>query len=133
MKTVIAFFAAVMMTFTTLSANTHPAAEGPLPNAQAEQPAVFMGDNDMIQPWLIGEVTYPTLALENSREGRVVIKFTVDENGRPKDFVAMQGIGLGCEEAVIQAIQRMPRWTPARVGGEKVAVSMTVSVDFSMR
>lgn len=133
MKTAFTFIIALTISFTTLNANTTPTDVEPVPNALAEQPAMFLGDNSLIQPWLTGEVVYPAIAMENGREGRVVVEFVIDENGRPINFTTKQGIGLGCEEAVIAAITQMPNWTPARISGQYTPVTMAVAVDFSMQ
>lgn len=51
------------------------------------------------------KISYPKKALENGIEGRVSIQFFINENGKTSDFKVIEGIGYGCDEAVIKAIQ----------------------------
>lgn len=51
------------------------------------------------------KITYPNKAIENGIEGRVSVQFFINENGKTSDFKVIEGIGYGCDEAVISAIQ----------------------------
>jgi len=50
-------------------------------------------------------INYPEQAIQNGIEGTVSIQFNIDEEGNTSDFTTIEGIGYGCEEAVIQAIK----------------------------
>ena len=50
-------------------------------------------------------IEYPEKAIQNNIEGTVSIQFLIDENGNTSSFTIVAGIGYGCEEAVIEAIQ----------------------------
>lgn len=60
------------------------------------------GGNRALQKRII----YPEEAIENDIEGIVSIQFTIDEEGNTTNFSTIQGIGYGCEEAVIKAIKQ---------------------------
>ena len=63
---------------------------------------------------------YPKEARDNKIEGKVIVQFIINEDGTPSDFVVIQGIGYGCDEAAIEAFKKMPKWKPAKVNGQPV-------------
>lgn len=80
-----------------------------------------------IQSW----VTYPAEALKNSIQGRVFVSFVVGDDGTVRDAKIVKGIGGGCDEAVLAAVQQLPHFIPGTQAGRPVAVSFIVPVTFS--
>ncbi len=52
-------------------------------------------------------VRYPASAKEAGIEGRVIVQFIVDEQGRVVDPVVVRGIGAGCDEEAVRAISQV--------------------------
>jgi protein TonB len=52
-------------------------------------------------------------------EGRVVIEFEVGTDGVARDFVVIESLPAGCDDAAIEAIKRM-EFTAATQGGKSV-------------
>jgi len=50
-------------------------------------------------------IIYPEEAIQNNIEGTVTVLFTIDEEGNTSNFTVLEGIGHGCDEAVIDAIR----------------------------
>ncbi|MBN8578524.1 MAG: energy transducer TonB [Cytophagales bacterium] len=46
--------------------------------------------------------------------------YTNNEDGTPGDFNVIQGIGYGCDEAVVEAFKKIPKWKPATIKGKPV-------------
>lgn len=93
----------------------------------------FQDETYSLAEFIKENLSYPTLAAEYSREGVVVVEFTVDKNGaisRPK---IIQGIGLGCDKAVLTLIKKMPNWSPARQGDLLVASKVRIPLAFKLR
>lgn len=65
---------------------------------------------------------YPEEARRNKVEGKVIVKFIINEDGTCSNFEVVQGIGSGCDEAAVEAFKRMPKWKPALVNGKPVKV-----------
>lgn len=53
---------------------------------------------------------YPSEAIENNIEGRVIISFFVDENGQLSDFQVKKSLGYGCDEEAIRLLKNGPPW-----------------------
>lgn len=48
---------------------------------------------------------YPKSAKDAKKDGTVVLQLTIDENGIPRDIVALTNLGFGLEEAAIEALK----------------------------
>jgi len=75
---------------------------------------------------------YPKAAMKDNIEGRVIVKFLVNENGSISDCRVVRGIGSGCDEEALRLIKNMPHWNPGKQDGEHVKVWFTVPVVFSL-
>lgn len=76
-------------------------------------------------------IEYPTLAARNGVEGKVFVKFVVDENGNVSNPEILKDIGSGCGEAVIKGIKHV-KFTPGEQNGRKVKVYYTLPVTFKL-
>ncbi|GAB3734350.1 hypothetical protein GCM10027594_15890 [Hymenobacter agri] len=77
-------------------------------------------------------VRYPVEALKQHITGRVFVSFTVAEDGQVRDARVVKGIGGGCDEAVLTAVQQLPQFIPGRQAGRPVPVLFTVPVTFQI-
>ncbi len=76
-------------------------------------------------------IEYPPLAIRNRVEGKVFVKFIVDENGNVSNPEILKDIGSGCGEAVLKGIKDV-KFTPGEQGGKKVKVYYTMPVNFKL-
>jgi len=91
------------------------------------------------QPELIGgdaaireHLVYPTRAIRAGIEGSVVIFAYVDRTGEVKHVELVKGIGGGCDEAALEAVQQV-RFIPGRQRGKPVKVRVAVTVRFRLK
>lgn len=70
---------------------------------------------------------HPTGPLQ---EGRVFASFTVKPDGSVSDTKIVKGLAPAYDEAVLAAIQKLPRFVPGMQSGKAVAVSFTVPITF---
>jgi len=64
-------------------------------------------------------------------QGTVRLYIVVGEDGTPRDFRVLSGLGTGLDEKAIEAV-KMWRWEPGRKEGKPVAVAATVEVNFRL-
>jgi periplasmic protein TonB len=100
------------------------------------EPEIFLVVEEM--PELIGgyaalirALRYPEIALKAGIEGRVFLRFIVDENGDVLDPVVTRGIGGGCDEEAVRVVSSM-KWKPGRQRGRAVPVHYSLSVHFQL-
>ena len=97
-----------------------------------EMPLFPTGNNDDILSFLQSKIQYPAEAKRDKVQGSVFVAFTVEADGQVTDASIKKGIGAGCDEAALKAVQQLPRFTPGKQDGQPVAVSFVVAVQFKM-
>ncbi len=79
-----------------------------------------------------GQIVYPEKAIKNNIQGEVKIGFIVDKNGIPGNFEVLRGIGYGCEEQVINAVKRSPKWRPAIFMENATSMPSSITINFKL-
>lgn len=77
-------------------------------------------------------IDYPRQAILGGVEGRVFVKFIVDENGNVKKPVVLRDIGAGCGEAAVKGISKV-KFKPAMNDGKPVSVYYTLPITFKIQ
>lgn len=113
-----------------------PPAPADEPEPEEEEPEVFIAVET--PPELIGgieglhaAISYPEVARLAGIEGRVVVQFIVDEEGRVLNPVVLKSIGAGCDEEALRVISQA-RFTPGRQRGKAVRVKFAIPVTFRL-
>jgi len=75
--------------------------------------------------------TYPELARRARIEGTVLIRAVVNPAGEVVDVRLVNGPGMGCSEAALDAV-RSWRYEPATLNGRHVAVQLEIRVTFRL-
>lgn len=101
-----------------------------------EQEEVFIVIESMPEPVggmmaIFENLTYPEAARRAGIEGRVIVQFTVDEQGNVVDPEVVRGIGGGCDEAAIEAIKAV-EWIPGTQYGETVSTQFMLPIQFRL-
>ncbi|MBS1689629.1 MAG: energy transducer TonB, partial [Bacteroidetes bacterium] len=105
----------------------------------APAPQIFSYVEQMPEPStdinsFIGKnLRYPDAARENNIEGRVVLKFVVNEDGSVSDISVLKGIGGGCDEEAKRVLSAMPKWKPGKQNGHAVKVYFTLPIVFKLQ
>ena len=77
-------------------------------------------------------IEYPRAAISGGVEGKVYIKFIIDEKGRVQDPQILKDIGSGCGEAALAGIRKV-KFTPGKQNGVAVRVHYTLPVTFQIK
>lgn len=95
-------------------------------------PAFKSGDAD-IEDYINSHIEYPQPALDDSKEGKVNVAFIVDENGKVTNARSMGAkLGSGLDEEATRVVSNMPQWTPGKIKGKPVKVSMSLPIIFKI-
>lgn len=98
-------------------------------------PPQFPGGDVALYEFLYSNINYSQNAIHNNYQGVIYATFVVDEKGEVSQIKIVRGI-KGAEEldhSVIQAIRKMPKWTPGKNGGKPVAVRQSIPVKFILK
>jgi protein TonB len=96
----------------------------------AEEMPAFPGGDAALVKFLSSKVQYPAAALDRGLSGKVHVTFTVDPAGHLHDPRVVRGLGSGLDEEALRLVRLMPWWTPGRVHGQPVWVSVTMPIVF---
>jgi protein TonB len=109
----------------------------PAPEEEEAEPEIFVIVEQM--PELIGglaaiqkQIKYPEIAKKAGVEGRVIVQFIVDEQGAVVDPHVVRGIGAGCDEEAVRAVQQA-KFEPGKQRGKAVKVKMSLPITFKLR
>jgi TonB family protein len=95
-------------------------------------PPQFKGGLDAFYQYLGRHVDYPNDAREKNIQGKVIISFVVEKDGKLSDIkVAKSGAPILDEEAV-RVMRNCPRWVPGTMFGKPVKVAYSVPINFSL-
>ncbi len=83
--------------------------------------------------YLMHNLHYPKQAIKENTEGRVLIKFVVDEDGAIANPKIFKSIGGGCDEDALRVISEMPYWQPGIQNGDPVRVFFTLPIVFKLK
>jgi periplasmic protein TonB len=75
---------------------------------------------------------YPSLARRRSKEGVVVLRLSINENGNLTHIELIEDPGHGFAEAAIEAV-RSSSFSPAHYNGKPVAIQATLPIRFTLR
>ena len=96
-------------------------------NSQAEQPAAYPGGEEALLQALSRNFVLPAKHLAAKLDGSVALQLCIDEDGSIGTIVLQKGMSADINEAVIRAVQQLPRFVPARHKGEYTAVSLPLT------
>ena len=101
----------------------------PINNSVAlNQTAYFQDFGDYINAHL----TYPLSARTNTVEGIVQARIVINPNGEIISVKIIEGLGFGCDEAVVDVLSHMPAWNPSFKNGTARSQALTIPVKFSL-
>lgn len=93
----------------------------------------FPGGMEECAKWLSRHLEYPAMAVRMGIEGRVMVEFTVDENGRISDAAIIEGLHRLCDQEAIRLVKSMPAWTPGEKNGVKTTQKYTLPIRFVLK
>ena len=93
----------------------------------------YPGDMEAFYKFLGQQMHYPKEALENGIEGRVVVRFVVEEDGRLTHFEAISSPSPLLSNEAIRVLRQMPRWNPAKRMGRNVRCQYNIPVMFRLK
>jgi len=103
--------------------------------ADVDVKPMFLNSPDplsFLERWVYPYLKYPAYAVENGIQGRVLVSFIVDENGKVQDVKVSRGVHESLDSEALRVVQASPKWRPGRHHGKKVKVAVTVAIDFKL-
>ncbi len=110
-----------------------PNKEGePISFAAVEKLPSFPGGEEGFANYLAKSIRYPKEAKDKKLQGRVIISFIVEKDGKLTNLKVLRDIGGGCGPEAVRVLSESPNWNPGLQNGKPVRVSFTMPVNFSL-
>ncbi len=96
-------------------------------------PSFQGGDLNTFRSWVQSNVKFPQIALENGIQGRVVLSFVIEKDGRLTNIQVLQTPDRSLSEEAIRVLNKSPKWSPGKQRNQVVRVKYTLPVDFRVQ
>ena len=93
--------------------------------------AEYPGGGDALKKFVHQTLRYPKEALLHRVEGRVHLKYEVNERGKIHSISVVNGLGYGCDEEA-QRIIRLLKYSQVKNRGMKVNTKFKLTIHFKL-
>lgn len=91
----------------------------------------FPGGNKAFSKYISNALTYPEIARIIGVDGKVIVSFVVDRDGKLVEVEPKSCVGAGCEAEAKRILEKSPVWVPGFQDGKAVRVQYTLPISFS--
>jgi protein TonB len=96
---------------------------------------MFLGGPYALLNFLQNNIKYPSLARENGVNGKIVISFWIDKEGKVIDAKVIKSAGYGMDEEALRVINLMNEteiWIPGIYMGQNVVTNYVLPITFKL-
>jgi len=101
--------------------------------AITEEEPVFPGGLKGLQYYLAKNTKYPNQAIENDMQGKVYVRFVINEKGEVENAHIVRPVYPILDKEALKVVNSLPDWKPGKQGGKAVKVWFTVPIVFVLR
>ena len=101
--------------------------------ADPEQQPYFPGGETALLKYLQENVKYPTKAVKDSIQGRVVVQFLIDPAGYVGEVKVVRSVSEELDAEAVRVVKTLPRFVPGRIFGKAVSAWYTLPVTFKLQ
>ena len=98
-----------------------------------EEPAEFPGGNRALYSYISNNVKYPVIAQENGIQGKVYVKFIVNEQGVVSNAEILRGVDPSLDKEALRVVNSLPNFKPGRQRGKAVKVYYNAQISFQLQ
>jgi len=92
----------------------------------------FPGGINALLEYLKKNIKYPAICRDNNIQGRVIVSFVVNKDGKIVDPEVVKGVNPSLDKEALRVISTMPNWKPGYQRGKAVRVKYSVPVNFRL-
>ena len=97
-----------------------------------EQMPSFPGGSAALMEFIKKEMVYPAEAKRKGVEGRVIVQFVVERDGRITSAKVIKSIAPLLDREALRIVRKMPRWSPGRQAGLTYRVKYVIPITFRL-
>ena len=98
-----------------------------------EQMPQFPGGDVELMKYINSHIKYPTMAMENNIQGRVVVQFVVTKNGSIGEVKVLRSRDKDLDNEAVRVVKSLPNFIPGKMNGQPVNVWYTLPVTFKLQ
>lgn len=99
-----------------------------------EEEATFPGGTAAMNAYIVNNLVYPQIAIENNLQGKCYLKFVVSVDGSISQVTVVRGVQgcPECDKAALKVVKSMPNWKPGKNNGRSVASWFQLPINFTL-
>lgn len=98
-----------------------------------EQMPQFPGGDVALLKYISDHIKYPTIAMENNVQGKVVVQFVVTRDGSIGEVKVARGKDPDLDKEAVRVVKTLPKFIPGKMNGQAVAVWYTLPINFKLQ
>lgn len=95
-----------------------------------EKKPEFPNGESALMKFIFTNLKYPLSVAKNKVQGRVVVKFIVDESGIVRDAEVVKSVHPELDAEALRVVSLMPKWQPGISEGQPASISLTIPFVF---
>jgi protein TonB len=104
----------------------------PVNLAKTDKDASFQWGTSAWSVFISLNLKYPARALKNKVQGTVIVRFTVDQDGKVLFPEITQSVEYSIDQEALRVIKTSPKWTPAFQNGKNVKSFKSQTINFRL-
>ena len=93
----------------------------------------FPGGEAALMKYLREHINYPTVAMENNVQGKVIVQFVVTKTGKVGEVKVARSVDRDLDKEAVRVCKSLPDFIPGRMNGQAVNVWYTLPVQFKLQ
>ena len=98
-----------------------------------EQMPQFPGGEAELMKYISNNIKYPTMAMENNIQGRVVVQFVVTSTGKIGEVKVVRSKDPDLDKEAVRVVKSLPNFIPGKMNGQAVNVWYTLPITFKLQ
>ena len=94
--------------------------------------AEFPGGQEALMEWIEQNKVYPQEAIAKGIEGRVIVKFTIEEDGTVTNGKILRGVDPLLDNEALRLVSIMPKWSPGSFDGKDTRFTYNLPLSFKL-
>jgi protein TonB len=92
----------------------------------------FQGGDAALIKFLQQNIKYPAMERDNDIQGRVIVRFVIDEEGNVTDVETTRPVSPGLDREAQRVVKMLPKFTPGTQQGKAVKVYYNLPIVFKL-
>ena len=97
-----------------------------------KMPSFQGGDLNVFRNWVHSKLRYPQIAQANGGQGRVVLDFVIEKDGKLTNSEGLQTPDRSLADEAVRVLNTSPNWEPGMQQQQAVRVKYTLPVTFTI-